>query len=115
MKIPKEKPVKEKRISCPSNKELNPNTGRCVNKCKPGESRNENFHCKKNKTKNSLKFFTPKSKSQSLKNKNCPSNKVLNPVTKRCVNKCKPGESRNENFHCRKTAKKRKTIKNTKK
>lgn len=36
---------------CPENKELNPRTGRCVNKCKPGEMRNERFECRKTQRK----------------------------------------------------------------
>ena len=40
----------KKDVICPPNKELNPNTNRCVNKCKPGYTRNEKFQCKKNKT-----------------------------------------------------------------
>ena len=105
---------KNKEIICPSNKDLNPNTKRCVNKCRTGYSRNENFHCRKNKTMKKLKiksldYFTPNAKTpSSLKNKEiCPSNKDLNPNTKRCVNKCRTGYTRNENFHCRKSMKKR--------
>jgi len=36
----------KKRIICPDDKELNPNTNRCVKKCKPGEQRDEKFQCK---------------------------------------------------------------------
>ena len=32
----------------------------------------------------------------------CPDGKEVNPVTKRCVNVCKPGFSRNEKFQCKK-------------
>jgi serine/threonine protein kinase len=34
--------------------------------------------------------------------KSCPEEKELNPLSKRCVNKCKPGFSRNSKFQCRK-------------
>ena len=37
--------------SCPEGKELNPFTNRCVNKCKEGHSRNNNFQCRSMKTK----------------------------------------------------------------
>jgi len=36
----------------------------------------------------------------------CPEGKELNPITRRCVNKCKVGEIRNERFECRKTQRK---------
>ena len=36
----------------------------------------------------------------------CPEGKERNPKTQRCVNKCKPGEERNERFECRKTQRK---------
>jgi hypothetical protein len=37
--------------SCPEGKEMNPNTRRCVKKCKEGESRNDNFECRKTQRK----------------------------------------------------------------
>jgi serine/threonine protein kinase len=37
--------------SCPEGKELNPRTNRCVQKCKPGHSRNEKFQCRSSKSK----------------------------------------------------------------
>jgi serine/threonine protein kinase len=48
--------------SCPEEKELNPFTKRCINKCKSGFSRNSKFQCRKNKTK---KHVLSKSKSRS--------------------------------------------------
>lgn len=41
----KTKPV----IECPPEKELNPATNRCVNRCKEGEQRNDKFRCIKNR------------------------------------------------------------------
>jgi serine/threonine protein kinase len=38
-------------LPCPPGKERNPKTRRCVNICKPGYTRDENFKCIKNKTK----------------------------------------------------------------
>ena len=71
-----------KNKDCPSGKELNPNTGRCINKCKQDEVRNlDTGRCIKIKLK--------------LKSKDCPSGKELNPKTGRCINKCKDGEVRN--------------------
>jgi serine/threonine protein kinase len=58
---------------------------------------------------------------QSFANKNiieieisCGENKELNPITKRCVKKCKQGFTRNSKFQCRKTRKARKTISKSK-
>lgn len=67
---------------CGVTKEYNRYTKRCVNKCKPGELRDDNFKCKKNK-------HAP-----------CPDGKERNPKTKRCVKKCKPGYKRNATFKC---------------
>ena len=83
--------------SCPPDKELNPRTRRCVNKCKPGFTRNTEFKCKKTRK--------VKSKSKSESPKSCPPGKELNPRTRRCVKKCPPGYSRNAVFQCRKQVK----------
>lgn len=80
---------------CPENKELNPQTRRCVKKCEPGYVRNPNFRCVRAK-KPALKATSKKS---------CPETKELNPKTRRCVNKCQPGYIRNENFKCIKSKK----------
>ena len=85
---------KKSRQACPSNKERNPNTQRCVLKCKDGFERNAEFKCKKTRK--------VKSKSKSKSPKSCPPDKELNPRTRRCVNKCKPGFTRNAHFKCRK-------------
>ena len=37
--------------SCPEGKEMNPNTRRCVKKCKEGETRNDKFECRKTQRK----------------------------------------------------------------
>ena len=51
---------------CPQEKELNPINKRCVNKCKPGFSRNSKFQCIKNKTtKHTLTTFKSRSKSRT--------------------------------------------------
>jgi serine/threonine protein kinase len=83
---------------CPEDKELNPKTNRCVNKCKVGYSRNNLFKCVKTKSN------IPKIKaSKSFTRKLCPQDKELNPKTNRCVNKCKVGYSRNSDFKCVRT------------
>jgi serine/threonine protein kinase len=43
-------PVNKMDLPCPEGKERNPKTRRCVAKCKPGYTRDENFKCIKNKT-----------------------------------------------------------------
>ena len=40
---------------CPSEKELNIVTNRCVKKCKPGQTRNSKFRCVSNKTRKQKK------------------------------------------------------------
>jgi serine/threonine protein kinase len=67
---------------CGSTKDYNRVTKRCVNKCKPGQVRDINFKCKKDKS-------GP-----------CANDKERNPKTKRCVKKCKPGYKRNATFKC---------------
>lgn len=101
---------------CPDDKELNPNTNRCVNRCKEGQIRNENFRCVKEKTpkvakkakspkskKNSTKKNSPKKNSpQRFSTPKCSDDKELNPYTGRCVSKCKNGYYRdNETFRCK--------------
>jgi hypothetical protein len=83
--------------NCVAGKEFNPLTKRCVKICKPGYSRDSNFHCKKNKTQKVAKV-----KSNVASRKICPSGKELNPKTLRCVNVCKSGYSRDSKFHCKK-------------
>jgi len=46
-KSPENKPSQEKK--CADDKELNPKTNRCVNKCKNGYARDADFNCKKTK------------------------------------------------------------------
>ena len=97
---------------CVAYKELNPKTNRCVKKCPPNKIRDENFHCistkKRGRPKKTLKIrvATPPS-MPPLKplGKICPPSKELNPLTKRCVNRCPEGQFRNAKFQCRKTKK----------
>ena len=93
-------------VNCGNDKELNPISKRCVNKCKTGFNRNDKFQCKKKTQKN----IRPSHSGQPSRTKQlikfCPSDKELNPVSKRCVNKCKPGFNRNDKFQCRKKTKK---------
>lgn len=51
----KETNVKKKEKKCSEDKELNPNTGRCVNKCDEGQTRNEEFKCVKPKKTKKIK------------------------------------------------------------
>jgi hypothetical protein len=107
--------------NCSEGKELNPTTKRCVTKCKPGFSRNDKFQCRKNTRKmyatnkiktnrrrfsmvsvNELNLYNQSKHINSPIQKTCLEGKELNPKTKRCVKKCKPGFSRNTKFECRK-------------
>ena len=76
---------------CPEDKERNPKTKRCVSKCKPGYTRNEDFRCIKIKQPHAVVD------KESLP---CPEGKERNPKTRRCVAKCKPGYVRNSEFKC---------------
>jgi len=60
----------------------------------------------KTATKITRKKRLPKGPKKQKTGKLCPENKEINPHTGRCVNKCKPGEMRNERFECRKTQRK---------
>jgi hypothetical protein len=87
------------------NKEYNPNTKKCVNKCNQGKVRNENFRCVANKTTtttNKTNKTTSKKTTKTKLNKTIcnKKNKDYNPNTKKCVNKCATGKVRNENFRC---------------
>ena len=83
---------------CPAEKEFNPKSKRCINKCKNGFFRDPSFKCKKNIT---LKSSAKKSaKRRSVKD--CPIDKERNPKTKRCVKKCKSNYTRDVNFKCKK-------------
>jgi hypothetical protein len=75
---------------CPLGKTRNPITKRCVKHCKPGQIRDNKFHCVNEKTR----------KHKTVVSKECPPEKTMNPLTKRCVNHCKPGQIRNNKFHC---------------
>jgi len=96
-------------VKCPSDKEFNPIAKRCVKKCKPGYTRNGQFKCY-NTAKKQTRKIRSNSKSKTKSPKTCPADKDLNPRTKRCVKKCKPGFSRNANFQCRKWIKTDKSI-----
>jgi len=122
-----EEPVKINIIKstkeCPEGKEINPKTKRCVNECKSGFIRNEEFKCvkgQKQQPKIIIKEVDLEEEQQQLpqppvivqqiqeppkaepkkSTKECPEGKELNPKTKRCVNECKSGFIRNEEFKC---------------
>jgi hypothetical protein len=99
----------KKDIKCPEGKELNPITGRCVNKCKDSEVRDIiTGKCKKivNKVDNTIKVvnvddgnvnvIVATNPSVVKKEIKCPEGKEVNPITGRCVNKCKDGEVRDK-------------------
>jgi thiamine kinase-like enzyme len=47
-----------------------------------------------------------KTRKLVIRTNECPEGKELNPITRRCVNRCKEGEVRNERFECRRTQRK---------
>lgn len=81
---------------CKPTQDYNPNTKKCVAKCKDGKVRNAKFRCVKQKTskiKNANNSTKKKEKCAEL-------NKDYNPKTKRCVKKCKSTQKRNSDFKC---------------
>lgn len=96
------------RIQCPKNKpDYNPKTMKCVAACKEGKIRNQNFRCvklktvKKTKSKNN-RLNNKTRKTTMPKEKMCESmNKDYNPITNRCIKKCKPNQRRSaKNMKC---------------
>jgi len=79
--------VNETIAKCPPEKEMNPKTRRCNNRCKDGYIRNPDFKCVKHIQHNRTE-------------KACPPEKEMNPKTRRCNNKCKDGYIRNPDFKC---------------
>jgi serine/threonine protein kinase len=91
----------KKMKECPDGKELNIATNRCVKKCEPGQIRNDKFKCVTSKNKKSTNNNAKTRKKDNVtKRKKCPQGKTINPLTKRCVKKCEPGQIRNELFKC---------------
>ena len=88
---------------CPVGKEINPKTGRCVNKCKDNEERHPLTKvcmpkCKlgpRNKITGLCPKALPKEKVPKIpKIKICKDDQEINPKTGRCVKKCKSNEKR---------------------
>lgn len=85
-------PKQSKTAECPDGKEVNPLTGRCVQKCKANQIRNTSTgRCILNRNvKDNEKRVNKKKVSFE-----CPPEKEMNPATNRCVNKCKEHQYRN--------------------
>ena len=87
------------RPTCPPKRpDYNPKTKKCVAPCKEGKIRNANFRCVKNKTKkkknltkdtNEVILNYHKKMGECTKN-----NKDYNPLSGRCVKKCKENQKR---------------------
>lgn len=95
-----------KKIKCgEQNKDLNPKTGRCVEKCKDGYVRDANFKCVSEKRRKSAAVAAAVAAAIKVVpppqvNKCESQNKDLNPKTGRCVAKCKDGYVRDAKFKC---------------
>jgi hypothetical protein len=89
-------------VKCGPVKEFNHLTKRCVKKCKQNYTRNNKFKCVKETRKSisSIKQKSVKRKQKSVKRMSCPDSKDLNPLTNRCVKKCKQNYDRNNKFKC---------------
>jgi len=92
MSTPGKEPILKLK-ECSPRKERNPKTRRCINKCKPGYIRNEDFKCVR-------EFRKANRISSNKSSKSCPPGKERNPKTRRCINKCKSGYIRNADFIC---------------
>lgn len=84
-------------VTCPSDKIINPATGRCVSKTgaigKALEKGEKGSPTKKGKKEEKMKSPTKKtstSSSKKVKEVTCPSDKIINPATGRCVSKTGP-------------------------
>ena len=84
---------------CPSGKERNPKTRRCVTNCPEGYQRDADFKCVKSVVEKG-KLVVEKGKSKTEKSKPCPSGKERNPKTRRCVTNCPEGYQRDADFKC---------------
>jgi len=118
-------PIQTRKVKiCPPEKEINPNTGNCVLKCKEGHERNAEFKCVKTRKVPKAPEKAPEKVPEKVPEKapekapekvpekvpekaikECPEGKELNPKTGRCVLKCKDGQVRNEDFKCVKAKK----------
>ena len=83
----------------PSKPDFNPITKKCTVKCKDGKVRNEKFRCVNNKTKKRNRQTSSTERKEKDKfHKNLDKcekqNKALNPLTNRCVKKCKDTQIR---------------------
>lgn len=89
---------KTKLVRCPpSMPDFNPFTRKCVKKCKDGKIRNDKFRCVQNKTKkkSSTKDSEEIFNNVNKKMKECKEkDKDYNPLTDRCIKKCKDNQKR---------------------
>lgn len=104
-KVPKVKEPKVKALkACLENQVRHPETNRCVAKCKAGFVRNDKFKCVKVKTAKVVKVKAvkvPKVKTVKVKSvKECLENQDRNPISNRCVSKCKANFIRDDKFKC---------------
>ena len=114
------KPVKARHINsrkpCSSAKpNYNPATKRCVKACPKGKIRNSTFKCVKSQIVGSPKLVpavfpavvpAPVAPAPVInERKPCsPAKPNYNPVTKRCVKGCPPGQKRDSTFKCKRSS-----------
>jgi len=85
---------------CPNGKEINPKTGRCINKCREKEERHPLTYICMSKCKlgprDKITGLCPKAKPKKLikLKKICNDDQEINPKTGRCIMKCKENEER---------------------
>ena len=91
----------EREKQCPPSKpDFNPFTKKCTVKCKDNKVRNEKFRCVNNKTRKSKSQSSSEENRKERQNYNknldkcSKQNKDYNPLTGRCVKKCKGTQKR---------------------
>jgi serine/threonine protein kinase len=85
----KKKTVSKKK-ECPPDKVLNPSTNRCISKKGATAKKLKLVSPTQKKTQKQIQIIIGKKQRKAVANKtrkNCPPSKVMNPKTKRCINK----------------------------
>ena len=89
--------LKQKYCEDELKKDYNEATNRCLIKCANNKIRNEKKRCISNKTKTTAK--TKKNIKHNIL-RCLKKNKIYNPMSRRCLKKCKDTEIRNKKFRC---------------
>lgn len=92
-----DKTLKKKYCEDELKKDYNAETNRCLIKCADNQIRNDKKRCISNKPKTTTK--TQKNLKHNIL-RCLKKNKIYNPMSRRCLKKCKDNEIRNKKFKC---------------